>query len=1279
MRVFAQVVGVATGDSAPAVLVVTDGARYLFNVGEGLQRFCMEHKVRLVKVDGLFFTRPTTETMGGLPGMLLTLADMGKRVLGVHGPTGLADYLYGLRHFMRRDDVTVAAVEAGGEPDDDALAPLLLPDLTVHGVRLRAAQAVPAAITAVEALLAGQYTGAAVAHALAGVTAVDDNGLEIAAAAFNPLRVTRWPLLSNPGPRPPPPPAAAAVGGKPAARPGVVTPPATLPGAMDPSRWVEEGLGSAAMYEYAMCYVLETAALPGKFYPDRAARYGIKPGPVFGRLTRGESVEVTVPRALAVELGFSVPPAPPAAASPLPPAAAESPAAAAAAGGAGAEAASSGAAAGSSGGGGGGKGGKKKGGGKDAASAVIVDGVTITVSPDMVKDADQPGQLFAIVDVPTPAFMPTFLASPRLTALAAQEPAGDGGAAPLPRATVVFHFSPPAVVNLPAYQAWMRGCGDATTHVLCHSAATPAAAAPPPPPVAALPPGAPSPLAALGPLTWSLSPQLPPLLFRAQALQLCKMHILDPAAFPLPHPLDVGTARAAAALRIPVPPGGSALVELMRAHLAMGAAGEAAVAGAMAAAAAATAAALAPATAAPTAPADLAAAAAATAAHRDVIMRDYAMRVRLPGVPAAPCVHAVPLLSHFVVPLARAREGVDVADVPAALTAWEPLATMLADTEMAPFVREAMARNGAAAGGDGGDGGGGSGVDRVPAAAEVVFTGTSSAVPSKYRNVSGMFVRLDDRGNAVVLDGGEGTYGQLARRYGEEGAGDRLCRLHVIWISHMHADHHLGIMRLIKERAGALARGGRRAPPVLVVGPTRLYLWLLEASRLDASLLGAWRFVDAEHFVQVPAASLTAGPVRGPERLDVSTRVATRVAASALATGVARSSPSAAPPPAGPAGPAVAAAAAPPAPSPAARPLHASPSAGAAAGASDGGGSSKRARVESPSAGAVAVRVAGGIVDSPVTPSPLAVVAPRRSPAAVAAAATVGGAAALVGGSLGALPPAGIDRCEPFGAEAGRHVIPLPPHAGSHAADGDDDSAGDHLARPAFIVAAFRAAGILALRAVRVQHCFKAYGLQLVLNAGGGRTAPWSLVYSGDTRPCVELVQLATHAVMPSPAAIAANEVLAAAGAAPPAALLTAVQAAHGADVVIHEATFEDSAEGRLNARYKKHSTAGEACAVADAVACSRLLLTHFSARYPKLPVLPSAEAGAGAASPSGTPRAPRAVCIAYDLMSVHVRRVASLGALIPALRVLFAEEAENDDDGVPDGAGTGGGGGAEE
>ena len=52
---------------------------------------------------------------------------------------------------------------------------------------------------------------------------------------------------------------------------------------------------------------------------------------------------------------------------------------------------------------------------------------------------------------------------------------------------------------------------------------------------------------------------------------------------------------------------------------------------------------------------------------------------------------------------------------------------------------------------------------------QVLFLGTGCAEPSKYRGSSGIHVRLgNDRG--LLLDAGEGVWGQLLRHYGPEKA-----------------------------------------------------------------------------------------------------------------------------------------------------------------------------------------------------------------------------------------------------------------------------------------------------------------------------------------------------------------------------------------------------------------------------------------------------------------------------------------------------------------------------
>lgn len=114
-----------------------------------------------------------------------------------------------------------------------------------------------------------------------------------------------------------------------------------------------------------------------------------------------------------------------------------------------------------------------------------------------------------------------------------------------------------------------------------------------------------------------------------------------------------------------------------------------------------------------------------------------------------------------------------------------------------------------------------------PRTAGVRFFGTGAAIPGKHRNVSGLMIDMFERGG-VMMDCGEGTWGQMVRHFGAAKAKRVLCDLKVIFISHMHADHHLGLITLLHERTAAMQEQPEycHGPQLVLVGPRHLASWL---------------------------------------------------------------------------------------------------------------------------------------------------------------------------------------------------------------------------------------------------------------------------------------------------------------------------------------------------------------------------------------------------------------------------------------------------------------------
>lgn len=80
----------------------------------------------------------------------------------------------------------------------------------------------------------------------------------------------------------------------------------------------------------------------------------------------------------------------------------------------------------------------------------------------------------------------------------------------------------------------------------------------------------------------------------------------------------------------------------------------------------------------------------------------------------------------------------------------------------------------------------------------------------------------------------------------------------------------------------------------------------------------------------------------------------------------------------------------------------------------------------------------------------------------------------------------------------------------------------------------------------------------------------------------------------------------------------------------------------------RNHSTTMEAVEVGNSAGAYRIILTHFSQRYPKIPVFDETHM--------------HKTCIAFDMMSVNVADLPVLPKVLPYLKLLFKNQMIGDE-----------------
>ena len=252
--VTAEILAASVLEKEPSVVLTVDDRRYLFNAGEGTQRFCMEHHVRLGKIKSVFLSGLSSSNTGGLPGILMSVSDMGTSDIEICGPPGTGAFIHATRYFLRRKSLGIQVFEfcpENNQPYDDGV-------IKIYGVVISAQMNVrakqdtiglsgPSSTRLCQRETHARHKRRRLNEKTSLQVPVFPNKNEIGCAG----RLKSFSLSS-----------------------------------FGNSKEGSVGTGEV------VCYICESRNTRGRFLPEKASQLGVPKGPLFGRLSRGENIQL---------------------------------------------------------------------------------------------------------------------------------------------------------------------------------------------------------------------------------------------------------------------------------------------------------------------------------------------------------------------------------------------------------------------------------------------------------------------------------------------------------------------------------------------------------------------------------------------------------------------------------------------------------------------------------------------------------------------------------------------------------------------------------------------------------------------------------------------------------------------------------------------------------------------------------------------------------------------------------------------------------------------------